>query len=913
MSQVARMVGMPQLPSQVSLVEAQQLLSDRRIHHVSDGTATPRIAHGRETPNLGIAATDLSFPSKVATAPAELLEREQELAALSHALAAAAAGFGGTVVVTGEAGIGKSALVEQFVSGLDARVLVGSCDDLSIPRPLAPFRDLAGSVAPALAEAVASGATSHEIFPLLLEELDGPQPTVLVLEDVHWADGATADAATFVIRRIGSLPALLVLTIREGEAACESLDAMLGAAGAAGATFLQLHALSKAAVASLGAADDVYAATRGNPFLVTELLASNGGLPATVANAVIGRAAHLDERARELVELVSVVPGRLPTPILDLALPTWADAAEEPERLRLLEVAPTQVHFRHELARQAILSSLSAVAQRGYHRRIVDALLVAGGDPADIVHHAEAAGAEDAVAAHVLRAARRAAQLESRREAYAHFRRALDFVDSLTDAERADILGEYAAAAYFAGHLDEALDATRRVIEMHRERGDNAEVGRWTRVLARLLWFAGDGKGVHAKAREAVEILEPLGPSIHLGAAYNTMSRHAMLRREVAETEVWGAKALEIADRFDDEETRVQALVNIASARLLVDPDATEGLRDAHAAAHAAGDREEATRALANLAYTLMSWGRAGAALAASRDGVAYAEKHEVLHMAPYNILVQAWLRLRAGHWDEAERTARTYETSKVMIHRLLAHTVLAELAARRGDDDAGERLAALKTQADRTDELQRQVPVFELAIERALLAGKTPHGELARPYVDLSRAPHADEVIRLGAWATIAGLDVELDVPEDTPWAPMLRRDWRAAADAFGATGWTYDRALMLSLAGDEESLLEAIGIAHGLGAAPLAGRVARQLRAQGLRVPRGPRESTRANEAGLTSRQLEVLSLLREGLTNAEIADRLVVSPRTAEHHVAAVLQKLGAPSRREAARRAVELGVA
>jgi DNA-binding CsgD family transcriptional regulator/tetratricopeptide (TPR) repeat protein len=907
------MVGMPQLPGQVRLADPQQLLSDRRIHHVPDGTAAASVAHGRRTPNLGIAATDLSLSPAVATAQAELLEREHELATLSHALDAAAAGFGGTVVITGEAGIGKSALVERFVSGLEARVLVGTCDDLSIPRPLAPFRDLAGSVAPALAEAVASGAAGHEIFPLLLEELDGPQPTVLVLEDVHWADGATVDAATFVIRRIGALPALLVLTIRDAEAACEGLDAMLGAAGAAGATFLQLHALSKAAVASLGAPDDVYAATRGNPFLVTELLASDGGLPATVANAVIGRAAHLGEQARELVELVSVVPGRLPSPILDLALPAWAGAAEEPERLRLLEIAPTHVHFRHELARQAILSSLSAVAQRGYHRRILDALLVAGGDPADIVHHGEAAGAEDAVAAHVLRAARRAAQLESRREAYAHFRRALDFVDGLPQPEQAAVLGEYAAAAYFAGHLDEALDATRRVIEMHREHGDDAEVGRWTRVLARLLWFAGDGKGVHAKAREAVDILEPLGPSIHLGAAYNTMSRHAMLRREIAETELWGARALDMADRFDDEETRVQALVNIASARLLVDPDATQGLRDAHAAAHAAGDREEATRALANLAYTLMSWGRADAALAASRDGVAYAERHEVLHMAPYNILVQAWLQLRAGRWEEAERTARTHEASKVTIHRLLAQTVLAELAVRRGDDDAGERLAELKTQADRTDELQRQVPVFELTIERALLGGKAPRGDLARPYIDLSRAPHADEVIRLGAWAGIAGVDVDLEAPEATPWAPMLRGDWRAAADAFGEAGWAYDRALMLSLASDEESLLEAIGIAQGLGAAPLTRRVTRQLRSQGLRVPRGPRESTRANQAGLTSRQLEVLSLLGAGLTNAEIADRLVVSPRTAEHHVAAVLQKLGAPSRREAARRAVELGVA
>jgi DNA-binding NarL/FixJ family response regulator len=139
-----------------------------------------------------------------------------------------------------------------------------------------------------------------------------------------------------------------------------------------------------------------------------------------------------------------------------------------------------------------------------------------------------------------------------------------------------------------------------------------------------------------------------------------------------------------------------------------------------------------------------------------------------------------------------------------------------------------------------------------------------------------------------------------------------MLRRDWRAAADAFGVIGWEYDRAIMLLLAGDVDGLLEAIAIAHRLGAAPLARRVAQVLREQGRRVPRGPRESTRSNGAGLTGRQLEVLTLIGKGLTNAEIADELVVSPRTAEHHVAAVLQKLGAPTRRDAARRAAELGV-
>ena len=137
-----------------------------------------------------------------------------------------------------------------------------------------------------------------------------------------------------------------------------------------------------------------------------------------------------------------------------------------------------------------------------------------------------------------------------------------------------------------------------------------------------------------------------------------------------------------------------------------------------------------------------------------------------------------------------------------------------------------------------------------------------------------------------------------------------MVRRDWRVAADAFGDVGWAYDRALMLSLLDDEDALVEAIEIARGLGAEPLWRLLAGRMRERGIRVPQGPREATRANPAGLTARQLEVLELLVEGLSNAEIADRLVVSPRTAEHHVAAVLTKLGAGTRREAVRRASEL---
>ena len=139
-----------------------------------------------------------------------------------------------------------------------------------------------------------------------------------------------------------------------------------------------------------------------------------------------------------------------------------------------------------------------------------------------------------------------------------------------------------------------------------------------------------------------------------------------------------------------------------------------------------------------------------------------------------------------------------------------------------------------------------------------------------------------------------------------------MIARDWQSAADSFGNIGWMYDRALMLSLLDEQAALVESLEIARQLGADPLIKRVTRRMRELSMRVPHGRRETTRINPGGLTDRQVQVLTLVAAGATNAEIADRLVVSPRTAEHHVAAVLTKLGVTSRQDAARRAMELGL-
>src|SRR5215468_8658449 len=148
-----------------------------------------------------------------------LLERAEPLALLEQALAEARGGDGRVVLVGGEAGVGKTSLVRELAQrrGGETPFLVGACDALSTPRPLGPLADIAPALPGDLARAIAGGAKPSEIFASLYAELSRPRPVVLVVEDAHWADTATIDLLRFVIRRVGSTRALVVVTYREDE------------------------------------------------------------------------------------------------------------------------------------------------------------------------------------------------------------------------------------------------------------------------------------------------------------------------------------------------------------------------------------------------------------------------------------------------------------------------------------------------------------------------------------------------------------------------------------------------------------------------------------------------------------------------------------------------------------------------
>jgi DNA-binding CsgD family transcriptional regulator len=861
----------------------------------------------------------------------ELLEREQFLEELEAIFSDVASGNGRFVLVCGEAGIGKTSLVEQFTKNraAEARVLWGACDSLFTPRPLGPLYDVAHQTRGLLLALLEEGAERASIFSAALDEMkQSARPSITVIEDVHWADEATLDLLKFLGRRINRISSMIVVTYRDDEVgASHPLRLVIGDLPHRSVVRLRLPTLSEAAVEQLAeregrrSAANLYEVTGGNPFFVTEALASRvAGVPVTVRDAVFARAARLSPAARAVLELVSVVPSRTETWLLDETISPDAAVLEECVGAGMLQYEAEAVAFRHELARLAIEDSITPARRKSLHHLVLKALLKRGPEAkllARIVHHAAQAGDEAALLKYAPSAARQAAALNAHRESASHYHMALKFAGSLTPEERAELVECHSYECYLTDQTEEALRSRNEALTVWKQLGDKRRQGDNLRWMSRLTWFLGRTAEAESYSVEAVKILEGLPHGPELAMAYSNRSQLHMLADQTEQAVLWGARAIELAEKLGATETLVHALNNVGAAEMLADKD--EGrikLEESLRLALRDNLQEHAARAYTNLSAGAVRDKKYLLAMRYLDEGIAYTTEHDLNSWLLYMTAWRARACFERGDWDGAADDAGFVlgHHRVSAITKIPALAVLGHVRVRRGDPEAMRALDEARALAIETGELQRIAPVASARIEAAWLEGDLKQ-VMSEARSVLEKAQGRGDAWLNGEfafWIWRAGEAVETHKKMAAPYALQINGDWKGAAHSWREIGCPYEEAVALS-DGDEEARLAALEIFERLGAGPAAERLRQSLRAKGVRgVPRGPRPSTRENPAGLTNRQMDVLALMAHGLSNAEIAARLFISPKTVDHHISAILAKLDARTRAEAAARALQSGL-
>jgi len=940
-----------------------------------------------------------------------LIGRETEMGRLAELVRDCVGGRGRTALVSGEAGVGKTAVLRHFAQqarAKGARVFWGECTEIDARRPLGPFIDIARAANRVASLPTADNATAetdryrlYSAFTTLLGDLARDRPTVVVIEDLHWADEASLELFPHLARKLRDVPLLLVGTYRADELhRRHPLRPML--------TELSRTRVVEDVILPRLSEDDVAAFLReamrlgrppttefrqaifntceGNPLFMEEVLRAlvergdveyrDGSwrrtkevaeivIPDTLRDAVLDRFRMLSPEAQAVLLRAAVIGSRFDFGILLRV--TGAAEAEVVGALRaaidaqlMLEItsdtrAPSYA-FRHALTRESVLFELLQPERRRIHAAVGEAIEGQGpetsaGHAEELAYHFDEAGDRDRAFRYHDLAAREAYRLFAFSRAALHLERAIALADD-REPTLGDLQLRLVGAASLAGTPQRALRAAEEARRWFQEAGDVRGAGLALTRIASYRWFLGDSRGARATADDAVRIIEPLGPTQELAAAYAQVARFAFLDFERTAAVELGRRAVEIA--------RAQGAITIVADALITVGGAEAGLghmeglalqREAIDLAFAHGLPEPALRGLHNRLSALYATGSSGAEVRlAAEEEFAWARRHGI--RTETVIFDEVAYMVEAGDWDAGLRVIQ--ETYGESVFRWFIQLAEAFILAGREGPELSRPLVEAARLGLRDASPSQWLSGAGFMARATLIAGDMAAtlNDLDRVATFVSRSfyPETDEAVACAIQASIELENaearsrwIEIALAGDTSPRRIAARARRAFAQAERAAS-SEDLDTSIKLLGESAALFNdsflpmaetvtrrrraELLLGRNIGDRDAAqaelgrilpywrrakatwylGQLKRWATALGLdfpvETPERATPRTREPRAQLTTREREVAALVAAGLSNKEIAEKLVISERTAEGHVEHILGKLQFRSRSQIA---------
>lgn len=853
-----------------------------------------------------------------------LLEREPQLAQLHQLYTAIEEDSPQLVLLSGEAGVGKTVLLKQYRDEVLARggtVVWGMCDDLYTPQALAPFYDVAYQLGGALIDLLPEATNLHLIGHRLLNTLSSQHsPVVLVIEDIHWADEATLDLIRYLGRRLDGRAIMLILTLREQTYISKALQVLLGALPANLTTRIGLRPFEPKTVNRLAGEmsidlENLFQLTQGNPFYVTEMLKSQSDqMPETIRDAILGRVASLSQEARMIVEIVSLIPNQAEVWLAE-QLGYRLDSLSGDLLLgNILEYRADYLAFRHELARRIVHDALPIQRRKLLHREIFDVLLARRKTSdihlARLVHHAAYAELGEAVIQLAPKAAQQAQKVNAYREAAAHYATVLQYRDLMPEDQAASLL-EARADCSFYNDWEVALSTLKKAQTIRRKLDDRYRLGVNYRQMARLAWGTSQIREARQYSLRAIRLLKEFDDGEALAEAYLQLNQIHTVTGHFSAAKFWNRVALAYSERIDAAEPYLDALLNLGI--ILGDTGDFAGAQSRFdQVLEIATDQNrplQIVRVYINRVLSELHQLDLQKGLSLCEIGAQFALEHEMEIYRQYFAVLKGRVLIHLGRWDEALALSRpVVDVTPLGPIGVTGLTNIALVEARRGDLAAKLTLKRLDKLLD-SGRLEPRL-INDIYLAWAEVAWHEGDYAECQRQIDLLlkniTRTQEDDWFKRGHglhWLWRCGKASSIKVPMPYPIQLELSGAWQQAAESWAASGFLYEAGLAYAF-GDRSGLSQAFEIFDQLNARPALDFVRKSMREIGVAVPRGANASTRQNKIGLTKRQMEVLTLLAQDLTNAEIGSRLHISAKTAEHHVSAILGKLDVASRDEAA---------